>query len=154
MCIRDRYTPVIWPYTTDGTKKSTVIIGMMPSINGGFPNSVPSSALITELAGRQKATRTRIITSKEMCIRDSVFHRLLVPRHPPCALISLTNWFAPWVRCSSCLLYTSFPPPSRYSFRHSLFLKIHSSLSVLLRLFKNAPLPMYKMCIRDRSTVA
>ena len=35
-----------------------------------------------------------------------------------------------------------FSPPSRYSFRHSLFLKVHSSLSVLLRSFKNAPLPM------------
>ena len=35
-----------------------------------------------------------------------------------------------------------FPPPSRYSFRHSLFLKVHSSLPVLLRSFKNAPLPM------------
>ena len=32
---------------------------------------------------------------------------------------------------------------SRYSFRHSLFLKVHSSLSVLLSSFKNAPLPMY-----------
>ena len=36
-----------------------------------------------------------------------------------------------------------FPPSSRYSFRHSLFLKVHGSLPVPLRPFNNAPLPMY-----------
>ena len=46
-----------------------------------------------------------------------------------------------------------FPPPSRYSFRHSLFLKIHSSLSVLLHLFKNAPLPMYNYIPKLRCCV-
>ena len=36
-----------------------------------------------------------------------------------------------------------FSPSSRYSFRHSLFYTVHSSLSVLLRPVYNAPLPMY-----------
>ncbi len=37
-----------------------------------------------------------------------------------------------------------FSPSSRYSFRHSLFYTVHSSLSVLLLPVYNAPLPMYK----------
>ena len=35
-----------------------------------------------------------------------------------------------------------FPPSSRYSFRHSLFDTVHSSLSVLLLPVSNAPLPI------------
>ena len=37
-----------------------------------------------------------------------------------------------------------FPPFSRYSFRHSLFLALHCSLSVQLRCANNAPLPLLK----------
>ena len=37
-----------------------------------------------------------------------------------------------------------FSPSSRYSFRHSLFYTVHSSLPVLLLPVYNAPLPMYK----------
>ena len=37
-----------------------------------------------------------------------------------------------------------FSPSSRYSFRHSLFLALHCSLSVQLRCANNAPLPLLK----------
>ena len=35
-----------------------------------------------------------------------------------------------------------FPPSSRYSFRHSLFLKVHIPFQVMLPPFKIAPLPL------------
>ena len=34
-----------------------------------------------------------ICSSPKLFAAYHVFHRLLVPRHPPCALISLTFWF-------------------------------------------------------------
>ena len=36
-----------------------------------------------------------ICSSPKLFAAYHVFHRLLVPRHPPCALYSLTNWFSP-----------------------------------------------------------
>ena len=42
-----------------------------------------------------------ICSSPKLFAAYHVFHRLLVPRHPPCALISLTKRFTPRVRCSS-----------------------------------------------------
>ncbi len=46
-----------------------------------------------------------------------------------------------------------FPPPSRYTFRHSLFLKSTAPYRLLLRLFKNAPLPMYNYIPKLRCCV-
>ena len=36
-----------------------------------------------------------ICSSPKLFAAYHVFHRLLVPRHPPYALISITNWFCP-----------------------------------------------------------
>ena len=56
--------------------------------SAGFPHS--------DISGSKD-----ICSSPKLFAAYHVFHRLLVPRHPPCALISLTNWFTPRVRCSS-----------------------------------------------------
>ena len=53
--------------------------------SGGFPHS--------EISGSQD-----ICSSPKLIAAYHVFHRLLVPRHPPCALISLTNRFPLRVR--------------------------------------------------------
>ena len=53
----------------------------------GFPHS--------EISGSMD-----ICSSPKLIAAYHVFHRLLVPRHPPCALFCLTRWFAPRVRRS------------------------------------------------------
>ena len=50
--------------------------------SSGFPHS--------EISGSMD-----ICSSPKLFAAYHVFHRLLVPRHPPYALISITNWFRP-----------------------------------------------------------
>ena len=54
-------------------------------MTGGFPAGFPHS----DISGSMD-----ICSSPKLFAAYHVFHRLLVPRHPPCALISLTNWFS------------------------------------------------------------
>ena len=68
-----------------------------------------------------------ICSSPRLFAACHVFLRLLVPRHPPCALISLTDSAAParhsvaWLVALSCLAFRRLPPPSGFSFlRHAL----------------------------------
>ena len=49
--------------------------------SSGFPHSEISGSL-------------DICSSPKLFAAYHVFHRLLVPRHPPCALISLTSWLS------------------------------------------------------------
>ena len=49
--------------------------------SAGFPHS--------DISGSKD-----ICSSPKLFAAYHVFHRLLVPRHPPCALISLTNWLS------------------------------------------------------------
>ena len=49
--------------------------------SAGFPHSDISGSM-------------DICSSPKLFAAYHVFHRLLVPRHPPCALISLTNWLS------------------------------------------------------------
>ena len=63
-----------------------------------------------------------ICSSPRLFAACHVFLRLLVPRHPPCALISLTDSAAParhsvaWLVALSCLAFQRLPPPSGSSF--------------------------------------
>ena len=61
-------------------------------MTGGFPAGFPHS----DISGSMD-----ICSSPKLFAAYHVFHRLLVPRHPPCALISLTIGFPPRVRSSS-----------------------------------------------------
>ncbi len=66
-----------------------------------------------------------------------VVHRLRFSAHRPRLTQSRSALlWKPWI-----FGLEDSPPPSRYSFRHSLFLKVHSSLRYALAP-KNAPLPM------------
>ena len=62
----------------------TLCIGVriLEVCSSGFPHS--------EISGSKD-----ICSSPKLFAAYHVFHRLLVPRHPPCALYSLTNWFSP-----------------------------------------------------------
>ena len=60
-------------------KFSITYLSMNP---GEFPHSEISGSML-------------ICSSPKLIAAYHVFHRLLVPRHPPCALISLTNRFSP-----------------------------------------------------------
>ena len=57
--------------------------------------------------------------SKDICSSPSliaayhVFHRLLVPRHPPCALVRLTKTNAPFIIIGSFAAHTLSPRSSR-----------------------------------------
>ena len=55
---------------------------MTEVFSAGFPHSDISGSM-------------DICSSPKLFAAYHVFHRLLVPRHPPCALYSLTNWFSP-----------------------------------------------------------
>ena len=47
-----------------------------------------------------------ICSSPKLFAAYHVFHRLLVPRHPPCALSSITNWILETGRSSSLHLHS------------------------------------------------
>ena len=84
-------------------------VWMTEVCSAGFPHSDISGSL-------------DICSSPKLFAAYHVFHRLLVPRHPPCALSSLTRFFCPRVRsdlfsASRCapgwfvLLHTPFGVP-------------------------------------------
>ena len=65
-----------------------------------------------------------------------VFHRLLVPRHPPCALLCLT-----WPQLSPSVACCGFLPSGISSFRES------SLILVLILRFSTLHLSMYPRCL-------
>ena len=60
------------------------------AVPGVFPGGLPHSDIRGSLC---------ICHSPQLFAAYHVFHRLLVPRHPPCALYSLTNSFAFGILC-------------------------------------------------------
>ena len=75
-------------------------------VTGVFPAGLPHS----DICGSQC-----ICHSPQLFAAYHVFHRLLVPRHPPCALHSLTSYIEllvhlittfPYTRCIALLSYT------------------------------------------------
>ena len=85
----------------------TLCIGVW--MTGGFPAGFPHS----DISGSMD-----ICSSPKLFAAYHVFHRLLVPRHPPCALICLTSLpgniaLLPRVRILRCVLYLAILVISR-----------------------------------------
>ena len=64
-------------------------------MTGVFPAGFPHS----DICGSRV-----ICTSPQLFAAYHVFLRLLVPRHPPCALFCLTSWYLAWYRNFRCYL--------------------------------------------------
>ena len=98
---------------------------------GGFPGRFPHS----DISGSMD-----ICSSPKLFAAYHVFLRLLVPRHPPCALSSLTRFFCPRVR-SDLSAHSVAPLVGSFFFTHlSVCLGCLSSILIfkILDLFQYA----------------
>ena len=79
-----------------------------------------------------------ICSSPKLFAAYHVFHRLLVPRHPPCALSSLTRCFIPRERDST----------KKHSVASLVVCLLYLILSVCLRIFRYASDVLYLKYLR------
>ena len=136
-----------------------------------LPVSVYGTGTMRTIAAFLDAWLTCFPTSVRSASRLWIVHRIcLMHSYPACTSLSIPGSCFPHVSPQFCLIVVQesqpvvhrltypeqisftletldirpegFPPSSRYSFRHSLFDTVHSSLPVLLLPVSNAPLPI------------